>query len=341
MDGWDEAPVYRANLGLQEEAEENVGSDISPNQAKSRLREFIRNYRERDIFVYRDQLLQKYRKRDNYLTVDMVHLNAYDPVLQDLLQKRPNAHLPLFEEAAKDALQQLIVEKDDDFVMPDIHVILKSDQLPIGMRQITASEVNRLIKVTIFAQTALALANTLVYCIALAHLDDRYQALLSARPRCDRKRRASPFGAGIAVTRRRWHARAHLAGSRCHACATVSSKMASHRAPSIPSRLYQINRFMWTSKHSSEKLLSPCPRPCPHTHAYICSIDCKKVRKWCRRAKCRAQSCCLPTGSLRTRSLQGRELACWAFRRFSTQGRGISRALRQCARPTFVWSASR
>ena len=45
MDGWDEAPVYRANLGLQEEAEENVGSDISPNQAKARLREFIRNYR--------------------------------------------------------------------------------------------------------------------------------------------------------------------------------------------------------------------------------------------------------------------------------------------------------
>ena len=45
MDGWDEAPVYQANLGLQEETGEDVGGDISPNQAKARLREFIRNYR--------------------------------------------------------------------------------------------------------------------------------------------------------------------------------------------------------------------------------------------------------------------------------------------------------
>jgi DNA replication licensing factor MCM5 len=149
---WDQNPVYHANLGMQGSGDNGLGqesTDVSPNQAKSRLREFIRNYRERDIFVYRDQLLQRYRKGDNYLDVDLAHLNAYDPVLQDMIQKRPNAHLPLFEEAAKDALAQLIVEKEDDFVMPDIHIMLKSDQTALGMRQITASEVNRLIKVLI------------------------------------------------------------------------------------------------------------------------------------------------------------------------------------------------
>jgi DNA replication licensing factor MCM5 len=147
MDGWDNAPVYHANLGMQGSADNENSTDVSPNQAKSRLREFIRNYRERDIFIYRDQLLSRYRKNDNYLTVDLAHLNAYDPILQDLIQKSPNTQLPLFEEAAKEALSQLIVEREDDFVLPDIHIMLKSDQTPLGMRQITASEVNRLVKV--------------------------------------------------------------------------------------------------------------------------------------------------------------------------------------------------
>ncbi len=44
------------------------------------------------------QLLQRYRKREPYLEVDLGHVNEFRPDLLDMLTLRPVEYLPLFEQ---------------------------------------------------------------------------------------------------------------------------------------------------------------------------------------------------------------------------------------------------
>ena len=43
----------------------------------------------------RDQLLQRYRKRESFLEVDLRVLSAYDLVMHDLILKQPNEYIPV------------------------------------------------------------------------------------------------------------------------------------------------------------------------------------------------------------------------------------------------------
>jgi hypothetical protein len=83
---WDENRIYQANVGHDQE--DNEYSELTAVRAKNRFREFIRNFREANVFPYRDQLNRNYIKHDNYLEVDLGHVQAYDPLLQDLLHKQ-------------------------------------------------------------------------------------------------------------------------------------------------------------------------------------------------------------------------------------------------------------
>ena len=73
-------------------------------QAQKKLREFIRNYREGNIYPYREQLQQRWRKRETFLEVNFAHLQEYNHDLMSKIAERPSEYLPLFERAAKDAL---------------------------------------------------------------------------------------------------------------------------------------------------------------------------------------------------------------------------------------------
>lgn len=44
------------------------------------------------------QLLQRYRKRETYLEVNLGHVNEFRPDLLDMLTLRPVEYLPLFEQ---------------------------------------------------------------------------------------------------------------------------------------------------------------------------------------------------------------------------------------------------
>jgi hypothetical protein len=146
---WDENRIYQANVG--QDQDDTEFSELTNVRAKNRFREFIRNFRDGQLFPYRDQLNRTYIKHENYLEVDLGHLQAYDPLLQDLLQKRPTEQLPLFEAAAKEALRQIIPERDipgDE--LPDIHITMKSDQHSVPLRHLAASDVNSLVKVNAY-----------------------------------------------------------------------------------------------------------------------------------------------------------------------------------------------
>ena len=145
---WDENRIFQANVGHAEADENREFTELTPARVQSRFREFIRNFREANVFPYRDQLNRAFIKHDNCLAVDLGHVQAYDPILQDMLQKRPNEQLPLFEAAAKQALRQIIPERDSpDEELPDIHITLKSDQHSVALRHLTAADVNSLVKV--------------------------------------------------------------------------------------------------------------------------------------------------------------------------------------------------
>ncbi|CAM9657948.1 unnamed protein product [Ectocarpus sp. 12 AP-2014] len=121
--------------------------NMSAIEAKRQFREFIRSYRNGNLFPYRDQLLQRYRKRETYLEVNLGHVNEFRPDLLDMLTLRPVEYLPLFEQAAQEALKQLTTERVEGEPLPEIQIVIKSEQMPTGLRSIAADHVNKLLKV--------------------------------------------------------------------------------------------------------------------------------------------------------------------------------------------------
>ncbi|GBG29338.1 DNA replication licensing factor MCM5 [Hondaea fermentalgiana] len=146
---WDERPASytNQNLGAGE-------ADVSRNEKKrvlSRFREFIRNYREAStqVFPYRAQLLERFRRGEHKLVVELEHLNNYDEELLDMLLQRPAVYLDVFEEAAKQALQLTTPSRDEmqSGEIPDIQVLLSSKQKPTPLRTVSANDMNKLLMI--------------------------------------------------------------------------------------------------------------------------------------------------------------------------------------------------
>ena len=188
-------------------------------EAQRQLREFIRNFRRGAVYPCREQLLQRWRKREPWLTVSLGDVQQYDSALFALLQTRPVEMLPLFEAAAKDALERLVASEglgadpaapdglgaDEDGEdggggggaagVGDIHVVLSSDQRAQPIRSITADHVNSLVKVP-----GIVVSATRVRAKAVAVV-----ARCSKCGACKTLQCAGPFGSVVLpqVTRRR------------------------------------------------------------------------------------------------------------------------------------------
>ena len=120
-------------------------------KAKEMFREFVRTFRVGNTFPYREQLIQRYRKREFMLEVQLSDLANYEPVLHDLVQEEPNKYLELFEHGARDALKNLLhrdLLADAGEKLEPVQITVTSDQAPTPMRGIEASDVNRLLQVS-------------------------------------------------------------------------------------------------------------------------------------------------------------------------------------------------
>jgi hypothetical protein len=63
-----------------------VNFDIDGSSARNRFREFFRNFRLENVFIYRDALIRHWNRKEMFVEVDLSHLNQFDEVLFNNLQ---------------------------------------------------------------------------------------------------------------------------------------------------------------------------------------------------------------------------------------------------------------
>jgi len=141
---------------LREDVRPETAYEVAGAFARQRLREFFRNFRQGNVYQYRDSLVRNWNRGEYFVEVDLAHVNEYDEVLFNKLQTNPGDFMPLFELAAKDALLKFLhndqAQRVQESNIPDFQIILKSAQLPQSLRNLTAEHVNKLVKVNKLAE---------------------------------------------------------------------------------------------------------------------------------------------------------------------------------------------
>lgn len=92
-------------------------------------------------------------RKKSYLCSHAPLLNSFNilfrvSILCPVRQTKPNEILPIVESAAKESLMGLLTTQNLKDEVQDFQAILKSDQLPQSLRNLTAEHVNLLIKVS-------------------------------------------------------------------------------------------------------------------------------------------------------------------------------------------------
>lgn len=64
----------------------NDAFTIDNSTAKARFREFFRNFRDGNVYIYRESLLRHWNQRDYFIEIDLDHVGQYDEVLLSNLQ---------------------------------------------------------------------------------------------------------------------------------------------------------------------------------------------------------------------------------------------------------------
>ena len=66
---------------------QRVGAyEIEGSAARSRFREFFRNFRLGNVYPYRDALIRHWNRGEFFVEVDLAHVHEYDEVLLQSLQ---------------------------------------------------------------------------------------------------------------------------------------------------------------------------------------------------------------------------------------------------------------
>jgi DNA replication licensing factor MCM5 len=125
--------------------------DIDGSSARNRFREFFRNFRLENVYIYRDALIRNWNRKELFVEVDLFHLNQFDEVLFNNLQTRPNEIMSFFEAGAKDALKMSLTVENREVLnqaaVADFQIVLRSNQNTQSLRTLTAEHANTLIKV--------------------------------------------------------------------------------------------------------------------------------------------------------------------------------------------------
>jgi len=60
--------------------------NLEGSAARIRFREFLRNFRQDHIYIYRESLLRHWNRREYFVEIDLPHLNEFDLALLNFLQ---------------------------------------------------------------------------------------------------------------------------------------------------------------------------------------------------------------------------------------------------------------
>jgi len=113
---------------------------------ESRFKDFIRDFRVNNSFIYRDALRQHLNQNLYWLSVNLDDLTAFDEELSDNLKHNPSEFLSLFSNAAKEvAIAWKLNEQTNNVnssslmhneTIQDIQIILESSQNTIPLRNL-------------------------------------------------------------------------------------------------------------------------------------------------------------------------------------------------------------
>ncbi|KAL0269113.1 UNVERIFIED_CONTAM: hypothetical protein PYX00_006948 [Menopon gallinae] len=147
MDGFDNAGVFFSD-NLHGDDTRSV-DNISLQNVKRKFKEFLREFHEGNFnYKYRDTLKRNYNLKQYYLQIDLRDLASFDEAMAEKIYKQPTEHLPVFEEAAKDVADEVTQPRPEgEEEIEDIQIWLKSDDIPISMRDLKSEMVSRLVKV--------------------------------------------------------------------------------------------------------------------------------------------------------------------------------------------------
>jgi len=145
MSGFDDMGLFFVDTFSTDEI--NGGNDtnkINFVNIKKKLKDFLRVFHTGNFnYIYRDSLRNNYNSGRYWLEVDLKDLNSYDEELGELLKKQPTEVLPLFEDAAKEIVDEITRPRPDgEEHVKNIQVMLRSEANPIFIRQLTVSELN-------------------------------------------------------------------------------------------------------------------------------------------------------------------------------------------------------
>ncbi|KAK3802141.1 hypothetical protein RRG08_050027 [Elysia crispata] len=145
--GFDDAGIfYSDNFGPDDQSDE---LHIDRQQIKRRLKEFIRVFHEGNFsYRYRDQLKRNYNLKQYWLEVDLDDVNSFDESLGEKLLKQPTEHLPLFEDAAKEVVDEITRPRPEgEEEVEDIQVMLTSASNACSIRELKSDQMSRLVKI--------------------------------------------------------------------------------------------------------------------------------------------------------------------------------------------------
>jgi DNA replication licensing factor MCM5 len=148
---WDTGNIYASNQYLSDVSKDNnvPGNDrlqLTVSMGRRKFRDFVRNFRSGNRFIYRETLLQNYRKSIYCLEVSLNDLNSYDVDLEEALRMQPSKFTGEFEKALEEVVLELTLKSPGSIVTPQL--LLKSQQRAVNMRDLTATDINRLLNIS-------------------------------------------------------------------------------------------------------------------------------------------------------------------------------------------------
>ncbi|KAJ2610602.1 minichromosome maintenance protein 5 [Coemansia sp. RSA 1365] len=141
--GWDTGRVYSRSVHHGERMEQDRG------EIQQKLFDFIQNFRDDNVFIYRDQLRQNLAVGENMLDVSLQDLASFDESLSQQLVNHPADVLPLFELAAQNSARRIVAPGTQGLQdVPEVQVTLRSNTNVVNIRDLGSSQISKLVCVS-------------------------------------------------------------------------------------------------------------------------------------------------------------------------------------------------
>ncbi|OLY83556.1 DNA replication licensing factor mcm5 [Smittium mucronatum] len=158
--GWDSGQVYVRSV-FPGDSESKTNANIVQE-----LYDFIQNFRDGNLFLYREQLRSNLSVGRAYLKVDLQDVTNYDAVISQKIINNPTEILSMFEEAAYISAKNMSIgsQQEQDSI-PKIQIELLSKDNILSLRELNSGHVSKLVCVSglIIGASTLSSKSTFVY----------------------------------------------------------------------------------------------------------------------------------------------------------------------------------